>query len=193
MDLIWRREQRQQLLAQRMAMPPDERRSHNATITALLLQSFPIRPGTVVGLYWPFKGEFDPRFAIRAWRAAGARTALPVVVQKNAPLKFREWWPGVPTRKGVYDLPVPIDTPALQPEVLLIPPIGFDAQCYRLGYGGGYFDRTLAAMHPAPLRIGVAFELSRIATIHPQPHDIPMDVIVTEAGLQSPGKFIQKS
>lgn len=175
-----------------MAMPLDERRRHNAAITALLLQSFAMRPGMVVGLYWPFKGEFDPRFVIRHWRGAGARAALPVVVQKNAPLEFREWWPGVPTRKGVFDLPVPLDTQVLQPDVLLIPPIGFDAQCYRLGYGGGYFDRTLATMQPSPLKIGVAFELCRIATIHPQPHDIPMDVIVTEAGIHSPGEFIQE-
>ena len=166
-----------------MAMPLAERRRANASITAWLLQAFPMRTGTVVGLYWPFKGEFDPRFVIRQWRAAGVRAALPVVVQKNAPLEFREWWPGVPTRKGVFELPVPVDTPLLRPDMLLIPPIGFDAQCYRLGYGGGYFDRTLAAMDPTPLKIGVAFELGRIATIHPQPHDIPMDLIVTETGV----------
>jgi hypothetical protein len=69
------------------------------------------------------------------------------------------------------------------PQALLIPPVGFDSQGYRLGYGGGYFDRTLAAMIPQPLKIGLAFELSRIPTIHPQPHDVPMDFIVTEVGI----------
>lgn len=90
--------------------------------------------------------------------------------------------------KGVFDLPVPDGTEVVRPEALLIPPVGFDAQGYRLGYGGGYFDRTLAAMVPQPLKIGVAFELSRIPTIYPQPHDVPMDFIVTEAGVHHASK-----
>jgi 5-formyltetrahydrofolate cyclo-ligase len=80
----------------------------------------------------------------------------------------------------VFDLPIPQGTPALRPRALLVPPVGFDAQGYRLGYGGGYFDITLAALEPQPLKIAVAFELSRIDTIYPQPHDIPMDFVVTE-------------
>jgi 5,10-methenyltetrahydrofolate synthetase len=80
-----------------------------------------------------------------------------------------------------------VGTQAVTPGALLIPPIGFDAQGYRLGYGGGYFDRTLASLDPQPLKIGVAFELSRIETIRPQPHDIPMDFIVTEAGIHRVG------
>ncbi len=187
MGPAWRKEQRNQLLARRMAVSLLERRHKNGVITEQLLQAFPMQPDTIVGLYWPFKGEFDPRFLVRAWRAAGVRAALPVVVQKNAPLEFREWWPGVATRKGVYDLPVPLDTEVLQPDLLLIPPVGFDARCFRLGYGGGYYDRTLAAMQKMPLRVGVAFELSRMETIHPHPHDIPMDVIVTESGLHYAG------
>jgi len=109
-------------------------------------------------------------------------------MQKGAPLQFREWWPGVGTTKGAFNLPVPNDTEVLTPQALLIPPIGFDLHGYRLGYGGGYFDRTLAAMAPQPLKIGVAFELSRISTIQPQPHDIPMDFIVTEAGVHVVGQ-----
>lgn len=83
--------------------------------------------------------------------------------------------------KGVFDLPVPDGTMVVQPQALLIPPVAFDTRGYRLGYGGGYFDRTLASMTPQPLKIGVAFELSRIATIYPQCHDVAMDFIVTEA------------
>jgi 5-formyltetrahydrofolate cyclo-ligase len=116
-------------------------------------------------------------------RSPGSRSALPVVVEKKKPLEFREWWPGAPTTPGVFDLPIPQGTEIMRPHALLVPPVGFDAQGYRLGYGGGYFDRTLAALAPQPLKIAVAFEVSRIPTIHPQPYDIPMDFVVTENGI----------
>ena len=179
----WRKEQRAALLARRMAVPRARHRQWNEVVTELLIAHFRLPPQSVLGFYWPFKGEFDPRFTVHHLRTRGVRVALPVVLQKNAPLEFREWWPGVATRKGVFDLPVPDGTDVLQPTALLIPPVGFDAQGYRLGYGGGYFDRTLAGMQPAPLKIGVGFELSRLPTIRPQAHDIAMDFIVTEAGV----------
>lgn len=184
----WRKEQRTELLARRVAAGTDRRRAWTDAITASLLDGFPFLHSLVVGCYWPYQGEFDPRFAIHRLRQRGARAALPVVLQKGAPLQFREWWPGVNTTKGVFNLPVPDGTEVLTPQALLIPPIGFDLHGYRLGYGGGYFDRTLAAMAPQPLKIGVAFELSRISTIQPQPHDIPMDFIVTEIGVHIVGQ-----
>jgi len=179
----WRKAQRAELLARRLAALGELRHRWSTAITRWLLDGFPLLQTMVVGLYWPFQGEFDPRFAIRRLRERGATAALPVVLQKGMPLEFRAWWPGVPTAPGVFDLPVPQGTRVLQPQALLIPPVGFDTQGYRLGYGGGYFDRTLAALAPHPLKIGVAFELSRIATIRPQAYDIPMDFIVTEAGI----------
>jgi hypothetical protein len=109
-----------------------------------------------------------------------------VVVAKHAPLEFREWEPGVATAPGVFGLPVP-QSAALVPDVLLMPPVGFDGAGYRLGYGGGYFDRTLASRSPQPLKIGLARGMSHIETIHPQPHDIPMDFVITEAGIHEPG------
>ena len=179
----WRRAQRNELLARRMAVPLQQRRRWDARITRQLLDGFPQLRNPVVGFYWPFKAEFDPRFAIRALRQLGARAALPVVLQRDAPLQFREWWPGVATRRSVFDLPVPVGTELLRPDVLLIPPVGFDGMGYRLGYGGGYFDRTLAALAPSPIKIGVGYELSRMPTIRPQPHDIAMDFIVTEQAI----------
>jgi len=184
----WRKAQRAELLARRVAVTADQRREWNEIIERLLLEAFPVLRQSMVGFYWPFQGEFDPRFAIRRLREQGARAALPVVVQKSTPLQFREWWPGAPMTKGVFDLPIPDGTEVVRPQALFIPPIGFDARGYRLGYGGGYFDRTLAAAVPQPLKIGVAFELSRIPTIQPQPHDVPMDFIVTEAGIHHAGK-----
>jgi len=139
----------------------------------------------VVGFCWPYKGEFDARFLIHHLRQGGARAALPAVVAMKAPLQFREWWPGVHMTPGVFELPVPDDTRIVVPDALLIPPVGFGEQGDRLGYGGGFFDRTLAIITPQPLKIGVAFELSRIRTIYPQPHDILMDFIVTEAGIHA--------
>jgi 5,10-methenyltetrahydrofolate synthetase len=179
----WRKAQRAELLARRVAATVAQRRQWNETIERLLLEAFPLLRQSVVGFYWPFQGEFDPRSAIRHLRERGARAALPVVVQKSAPLQFRAWWPGAPMTQGVYNLPVPDGTEIVRPQALFIPPVGFDSRGYRLGYGGGYFDRTLAAAVPQPLKIGVGFELSRLPTIQPQPHDVPMDFIVTEAGV----------
>ncbi len=170
-----------------MAIPLEQRLGAQRAITRLLLDGLPCLQGMVVGGYWPFKAEFDPRPAMHCLRRSGATLALPEVVEKDAPLQFREWWPGAPMRPGVLGLPVPDGTQRLTPQALLIPPLGFDAMGYRLGLGGGYFDRTLAAMDPQPLKIGVGFELSRLQTIHPQPHDVPMDFIVTEAGIHRVG------
>jgi 5,10-methenyltetrahydrofolate synthetase len=141
-----------------------------------------------VGFCWPYRGEFDPRFAVRRLRENGARAALPRVVARGAPLQFQTWWPGAPLRRGVLGIPVPDGTEPLKPQALLVPPVGFDACGYRLGYGAGYFDRTLAAAAPRPLAIAVAFELARMPTIHPQPHDVPMDFVVTEAGVHWVGE-----
>ena len=183
----WRKAQRVELLARRIGVTAPRRRQWDAAITRLLVEGFPLLQQMTVGFYWPFKSEFDPRFAIHHWRVRGARAALPLVVEKFAPLQFREWWPGAPMTTGVYDLPFPDGTAVVTPQALLIPPVGFDVQGYRLGYGGGYFDRTLAAMTPQPLKIGVAYELSRMSTIRPQLHDVPMDFIVTETGVHHVG------
>jgi 5-formyltetrahydrofolate cyclo-ligase len=179
----WRKAERARLLALRDALPVAERRALDERVTQHILEAFPQIAGRTLGFYWPMKGEFDPRVLVLRLRERGSRTALPVVVRKAAPLEYREWWPGVETKPGVFDLPIPQGSPVLVPEVVLMPPVGFDAAGYRLGYGGGYFDRTLASLSPQPLKIGVARELTRIATIHPQPYDIPMDFVVTEAGV----------
>ena len=178
----WRKTQRGALIARREAAAPDMRRQWNERITALLEAGFPDLARRIVAFCWPYKGEFDTRFALRHWRERGATAALPEVVEKGAPLRFRKWWPGAPTRPGVYGIPIPDGTEVIVPEVAIVPMNGFDEEGYRLGYGGAFFDRTLAALDPRPLAIGVSFEIARLATIYPQPHDIPMDFVVTEAG-----------
>jgi len=179
----WRKARRAELLAQREAVPLDVRREWNERVTRLLIDGFGVLERCIVGFCWPFKAEVDARFFIHHIRQRGATAALPAVVEKKGPLQFREWWPGVEMEAGVFDLPVPKATRVLLPDALLIPPVGFGPRGYRLGYGGGYFDRTLGAMAPQPIKIAVAFEVSRMSTIYPQPHDVPMDFIVTEVGI----------
>jgi 5-formyltetrahydrofolate cyclo-ligase len=180
----WRRAERERLLALRMGAPPQERRRWGEAIAANLATLLAERPGILLGIYWPFRAEFDPRPLLPALFAAGSRVALPAVVDKKGPLEYRAWAPGESLVDGVWNIPVPEKRDIVRPHAVLAPLVGFDEECYRLGYGGGYFDRTLAALAPRPMAIGVGFELSRLETIHPQPHDMPMDAIVTEAGLR---------
>ena len=177
----WRKMQRADLITHREALSRNQRGPWNERITELLWRGFPIAAGMVVGFCWPFKNEFDARFVIRRWREQGVTAALPEVVAKGEPLQFRKWWPGAPMVPGVYGIPVPAGTDILVPDVAIVPMNGFDERGYRLGYGGGYFDRTLAAFGRRVLSIGVSFEMLRLPTIFPQPHDIPMDFVVTEA------------
>lgn len=180
---LWRKERRAELIARREQVPAVDRREWNAAITRHLESGFrPLAPMTIA-FCWPYKGEFDARFAIRTFRGRGAQAALPAVVDKKGPLEFRLWWPGARMTSGVYDIPVPDGTQCVVPDAAIVPMNGFDERGYRLGYGGGYFDRTLSALRPRPLSIGVSYELARLSTISPQPHDIAMDFVVTEAGI----------
>lgn len=135
--------------------------------------------GTIVSVYWPFRGEPDLRGWMRSATARGLRIALPVVVEKGRPLIFREWVPGGRLTRGIWNIPIPADGAELTPEFVISPLVGFDPQRFRLGYGGGFFDRTLAAMTTPRKVIGVGYPGSALPTIYPQPHDIPMDVILT--------------
>lgn len=179
----WRKARRAELIARRAALPADVHQRLNGAITAALEAALPVAAGCVIGFCWPFKGEYDARFPMRHWRERGAVAALPEVVGKGQPLQFRRWWPGAPMRRGVYDIPFPDGTEVLVPDVALVPMNGCDDQGYRLGYGGGYFDRTLAQWPGRMIAIGLAYEILRLPTIYPQPHDIPMDFVATEAGL----------
>ena len=179
----WKASLRKELLAQRQAVSAVDRRAWNTAITRHLIEGFPQLARMAIGIYWPFQGEFDPRHAAHHFRQRGATSALPEVVQKAAPLRFRSWSPGVAMGRGAYDIPVPQGTDVVQPQALIMPPVAFDARGFRLGYGGGFYDRTLASIAPRPLSIGVAFELSRVETIYPQAFDLAMDYVVTERGI----------
>lgn len=182
----WRKAERERLIAARMAMPIDEHRAACETILATLQERFPAADLPLLGGYWPFRREFDCLPYLREALAHGAGAALPVVIAKGQPLEFRPWTPQTKMEAGVWNILHPAEGPAVEPGALIVPLVGFDAAGYRLGYGAGFYDRTLAAMSKTPLTIGVGFELNRMPTIHPQPHDIPLDWIVTEAGMFKP-------
>ena len=123
----------------------------------------------------------DQRFPETLIGTLASRTAaLPVVVAKSEPVEFWRWQPGAAMQRGFWNIPIPAERHAVTPDALLIPLVGYDSAGFRLGYGGGYYDRTLAALAPRPFCIGAGYDSAELATIHPQPHDIPMDLIVTE-------------
>lgn len=135
-----------------------------------------------LGFCWPYRAEPDLRDWVADWLTRGEErvAALPVVVEKDTAMHFRRWVPGAPMVPDRHGIPHPLDAVEVQPEVVLVPLNAFDAAGYRLGYGGGYFDRTLAQMRT--IAIGVGFDLGRVDSVLPQPHDRPMNWIVTEAG-----------
>ena len=133
----------------------------------------------------PVRGEFDARPPVGELLARGWRAAMPVVVEAGAPMIFRAWTPDCAMDTDRHGIPIPRNGPEIDPDIVLLPLLAFDPAGYRLGYGGGYFDRTLAARAPRPRAIGVGFELARVADIRPQPHDIRLDAVVTEAGVFS--------
>jgi len=177
-----RAELRRSLLALRQALP--RRADADARIEAALSGLLARLPVRCLGFYWPIQQEFDARALLARWLAGGPgrHAALPVVSAPGAPLDFHLWEPDMPMRTGRYGIPVPDDSPPAAPDALLIPCVGFSARKFRLGYGGGFYDRTLAAAHPRPLAIGIGFDACRV-DLQPQEHDLPMDWVVSESGV----------
>jgi 5,10-methenyltetrahydrofolate synthetase len=177
----WRKATRERLLATRLALASDARRSRTEALADRLAGRLArLAAGTVVSLYWPIRGEPDLRSLAAELIERGIEVALPVAARPPAPLSFRRWRPGAALVRGIWNIPVPADDAPVRPDVVIAPVVGFDPACYRLGFGGGYFDRTLATLSPRPLAIGVGFREAALATLYPQPHDVPMDAIVTD-------------
>ena len=136
-----------------------------------------------VGFYFPVHGEPDLREVIAQWLAPDARrvAALPVIAGKL--LEFHAWTADAPMQAGEFGIPFPAQGRVVQPECLLVPCVGFDEHRFRIGFGGGYYDRTLAAFMPWPRVVGIAFEATRLDSIDPQPHDVKMDAVITDAAV----------
>jgi 5-formyltetrahydrofolate cyclo-ligase len=176
----WRSARRKERLLRRMGSEAAERQQIATRIGAHLKELLERSSFRVLGIYWPIRGEIDVRDLARAHIEAGKRLALPVVVTPGAAVEFWQWQPEMPMTRGVWNIPVPAERRVLEPDLLIVPMVGYDRARYRLGYGGGYYDRTLAAAAPRPRTIGVARADAQLMTIYPQAHDIAMDAIVTE-------------
>ena len=179
----WRKSERARLLRERDALSDDVLAERRARIDIHIERAFPDLVHGVLAFCWPYRNEYDARHLAAALRRRGAITAMPVVVAPKTPLIFREWHPGVKLADGPLGIPYPVDSREVQPDQVLLPMLGWDGDGYRLGYGGGFFDRTLAALARRPRVIGVAYEQAYLRTISPQPHDIPVDFVVTERGV----------
>ena len=176
-----RRALRTRLIDARLAL--SDRVARETALRNRVLRWLNTMPLARLAFFWPIRGEPDLAPAITRWLAADAsrRAALPVVDGEQ--LQFAPWSPGAAMQPGAFGIPVPHTAARLVPQLLLIPCVGFDGSRYRLGYGGGYYDRTLASLAVRPVAVGVAFDCARVPSIEPQPHDIRLDLVIAESGV----------
>jgi len=174
---------RRQLQAERQSMVDRHQRAvHLQEVLRVWLVT---RPETSIGAYWPIKGEFDALPALFRWTEAeyGRLIGLPVINRDTKQLKFHVWYPGCPMEEDAYGIPKPKGTDEFEPELLLVPCVGFGPGGVRLGYGGGFYDRTLAALTPRPFTVGVGYAHGYVPWLEAEPHDMPLDAMLTEDGL----------
>ncbi|MDB5944246.1 MAG: 5-formyltetrahydrofolate cyclo-ligase [Ramlibacter sp.] len=179
---------RQRLIEERLAMPDRLRRCE--LLQRVMRIWLVNRPDTVIGAYWPIKGEFDPLPALHRWKEDGElldepqlrRIGLPVVDKMHKTLKFHAWYPGCPMEEDAYGIPKPKDTEVIVPTLLFVPCVGYGPGGFRLGYGGGFYDRTLATLEPRPFTVGLGFTQGFVGELEPEPHDIALDAILNDNG-----------
>ena len=176
---------RAKLIAARQALP--DRLERAVELQNVLRVWLVRRREKSIGAYWPIKGEFDPLPALYRW-AEGApdgivrRIGLPVANRETGQLRFHVWYPGCPMEHDAYDIPKPKDTEEFAPAVLVVPCLGFGPGGVRLGYGGGFFDRTLASLRPEPVTVGVGFTHGFLPLLRAGPLDVQLDAMLTEDG-----------
>ncbi|URI09814.1 5-formyltetrahydrofolate cyclo-ligase [Aquincola tertiaricarbonis] len=176
---------RRQLQAERLAMiDRHERAMHLQQVLRVWLVT---RKEQTIGAYWPIKGEFDALPALYRWTegAPERRIGLPVIDRETKQLRFHVWYPGCPMEEDAFGIPKPKDTEQFQPQMLLVPCVGYGPKGLRLGYGGGFYDRTLAAIEPRPYTVGVGYAHGYLPWLTPEPHDVPLDAMLNENGVVS--------
>ena len=174
---------RKQLQAERLAMLDRHQRAvHLQQVLRVWLVG---RQEATVGAYWPIKGEFDALPALYRWSEADdkRRIGLPVIDRSTKQLRFHVWYPGCPMEEDAFGIPKPKDTAQFEPALLLVPCVGYGPDGTRLGYGGGFYDRTLAAIAPKPYTVGVGYGHGYIPWLKAEPHDVPLDAILNEDGV----------
>ena len=183
---------RQALIAQRLEMPD---RLERADLLQRVMRIWLVgRPDTVIGAYWPIKGEFDPLPALHRWKEDGElldgpelkRIGLPVVNKLHKTMTFHARYPGCPMEEDAYGILKPKATEMVQPTLLFVPCVGYAAGGYRLGYGGGFYDRMLASLQPKPFTVGLGFTQGYLDEFAPEPHDMPLDAILNDNGVVWP-------
>jgi 5-formyltetrahydrofolate cyclo-ligase len=173
-------------------------------------------PHEVIGAYWPIKGEFDPLPALYRWQEdailgqesasnkasahmqraqlaiesianrSPRKIGLPVVNKLHKTLTFHAWYPGCPMEEDAYGIPKPKGAEEITPTLLFVPCVGYGPGGYRLGYGGGFYDRTLATMQPRPFTVGLGYSQGWLPDMMPEPHDIALDAILNDKGVVWP-------
>ncbi len=183
---------RQRLVQERLDLPDRQQRSD---LLQRVMRIWLVgRPDLVIGAYWPIKGEFDPLPALHRWKEDGElqnepqprRIGLPVVDKLHGTLKFHAWFPGCPMEEDAYGIPKPKDTEVIVPTLLFVPCVGYGTGGYRLGYGGGFYDRTLAELQPRPFTVGLGFTNAFVSDLEPEPHDVPLEAILNDNGVVWP-------
>ena len=174
------------------------------------------RPDEVIGAYWPIKGEFDPLPALYRWQEdailsqdlssnpalaqveqaqlatesiasrSPRKIGLPVVNKQHKTLTFHAWYPGCPMEEDAYGISKPKDTEVIVPTLLFVPCVGYGPGGFRLGYGGGFYDRTLATLQPKPFTVGLGYTNGWLPDLEPEPHDVPLDALLNDNGVVWP-------
>ncbi|MCA3361379.1 MAG: 5-formyltetrahydrofolate cyclo-ligase [Roseomonas sp.] len=153
-----------------------------ARLAAALLAGHTPPKGAIIAGYWPLVGEMDPRPLMLALASRGHALALPITPPRGQPLAFRAWAPGAALSPGPMGTSEPVGGDELRPDILLVPLLAFDRAGRRLGYGGGYYDRTLAAL-PGAKAIGIAYAGQEMPEVPAGPQDFRLPLIATEAGV----------
>ena len=177
---------RAKLVAARQALP--DRLERAVQLQSVLRVWLAGRRETTIGAYWPIKGEFDPLPALYRWSEGGAdgverRIGLPVADRETGSLRFHVWYPGCPTELDAYDIPKPKGTEEFAPRVLVVPCLGYGPGGVRLGYGGGFFERTLASLQPRAVTVGVSYGHGFLPFLRLGPREIQLDALLTEDGV----------